>query len=125
MTELCPGGEVYDYERFNERMAAEIMRSVLRCVHVMHSSGFAHRDLKLENILLSTRDVPIPAHQARRLRLHLPHRCRPLDAAMRCTHTRTPLSLTSGDSPHASAGTPAYWAPDRPHANEQGPCGFW
>jgi serine/threonine protein kinase len=73
VTELCAGGEVYDYacalgdERFNERMVAEIMRSVLRCVHVMHSSGFAHRDLKLENILLSTRDTSVPIPQRIRL----------------------------------------------------------
>ena len=43
------------------------MRSVLQCVHVMHSNGFVHRDLKLENILLSTRDTFVPIPQRIRL----------------------------------------------------------
>jgi hypothetical protein len=73
VTELCSGGEIYDYacslppERFNERMVAEIMRSVLRCVEVMHANGFVHRDLKLENILLSTLDTFVPIPQRIRL----------------------------------------------------------
>jgi serine/threonine protein kinase len=43
------------------------MRSVLQCVHVMHTNGFVHRDLKLENILLSTRDTFVPIPQRIRL----------------------------------------------------------
>jgi hypothetical protein len=73
VTELCSGGEIYDYacslppEHFSERMVADVMRSVLNCVAVMHAAGFVHRDLKLENILLSTRDTLLPVPQRVRL----------------------------------------------------------
>jgi len=100
VTEFCSGGEVFEYatslpaERFNERMVADIMHSVLQCVHVMHSNGFVHRDLKLENILLSTRDTFLP----------IPQRIKVADFGFICRPNGHRLTL--------QCGTPAYWAPE-------------
>eukprot|EP01129_Flabellula_baltica_P009585 TRINITY_DN3936_c0_g1_i1.p1 TRINITY_DN3936_c0_g1~~TRINITY_DN3936_c0_g1_i1.p1 ORF type:complete len:416 (+),score=106.38 TRINITY_DN3936_c0_g1_i1:1-1248(+) len=57
--ELVKGGELYDeiIERnyFTEQDAANIMRQVLEALAYIHSNGIIHRDLKLENLLLSNK----------------------------------------------------------------------
>jgi len=56
--EYAEGGELYkriaELHHFSERSAARIVKQVLKAVHYMHSYGVVHRDLKLENILLTS-----------------------------------------------------------------------
>lgn len=56
--ELCTGGMLYDSitakGQYSERQAAGIVRSMVEIVHELHALGVAHRDLKLENFLLSS-----------------------------------------------------------------------
>lgn len=58
VTELCKGGTIYDYlSRFkstNEYMVCKIFKQVAEAVSYCHSSGVAHRDLKPDNILISS-----------------------------------------------------------------------
>lgn len=55
--ELVDGGDLHSFLantlNFNEVMAARHMKQVLQGVHYLHSLGVVHRDLKLDNILLS------------------------------------------------------------------------
>mmetsp|Transcript_127018 Transcript_127018/g.270864 ORF Transcript_127018/g.270864 Transcript_127018/m.270864 type:complete len:510 (+) Transcript_127018:66-1595(+) len=61
--EICHGGELLDLiiaaERFGEGDAAIVMSQLLRAVNYMHALGIAHRDLKLENLLLKDKGLPI------------------------------------------------------------------
>jgi len=65
--ELAFGGDLYDYmasscERDGlpgEATAAKVMRQVLAAVQHLHSNGLAHRDVKMENILLERKGVPL------------------------------------------------------------------
>lgn len=56
VTELCAGGELFDYlverGRLPEEEARRIFGELALAVGHMHSLGIVHRDLKLENILL-------------------------------------------------------------------------
>lgn len=57
-TEFCVRGDLFRRLRltttgFPERRATSFLRQVLSVLHYMHKSGFAHRDVKLENILLA------------------------------------------------------------------------
>ncbi len=55
--ELVDGGDLYHFlgnaAVYNEVVAARQMRQILQGIHYLHSLGIVHRDLKLENILLS------------------------------------------------------------------------
>eukprot|EP01129_Flabellula_baltica_P012193 TRINITY_DN5468_c0_g1_i1.p1 TRINITY_DN5468_c0_g1~~TRINITY_DN5468_c0_g1_i1.p1 ORF type:complete len:468 (+),score=99.73 TRINITY_DN5468_c0_g1_i1:340-1743(+) len=62
--ELATGGELFDFVvskgRLSEEIAGVIIKQLLEGVQYMHSKGIAHRDLKLENILLTdTEDLTI------------------------------------------------------------------
>ena len=56
MLELAPNGELYEYLRhtghFQEELARFYFRQLIDGLAYMHSQGIAHRDLKLENLLL-------------------------------------------------------------------------
>lgn len=56
MLELATGGEIYDIVamsgRFTEDEARYFFKQILDGLDYIHKEGFAHRDLKAENILL-------------------------------------------------------------------------
>lgn len=53
---LCTGGELLDFitlNRLSERQARSIFKHIVSGVEHIHSKGMTHRDLSLENILLT------------------------------------------------------------------------
>lgn len=60
--ELCRGGDMFDYIQTNGRIPEHIVSIIVkRLVTVLgrvHRLGIAHRDVKLENIFLKTRNDP-------------------------------------------------------------------
>ena len=59
VTELCSGGELFDYltekGRLSEEEARNIFGQICVAVNYLHEKGIVHRDLKLENVLLDER----------------------------------------------------------------------
>jgi calcium-dependent protein kinase len=68
--ELCEGGELVDAVaaegRFTERDAAAAMRALLEAVSYCHELGVAHRDLKLDNLLIGSSSSSSPSASASR-----------------------------------------------------------
>lgn len=64
VTEICNGGDLFDlvmdnkteYGCLPERMCITIMNALLDSVKYLHSRNIVHRDIKLENILIHTKD---------------------------------------------------------------------
>lgn len=56
--ELCPGGELFDMVaqrgRLADALAARLARHCVRALRFMHAQGWAHLDVKPENILLDS-----------------------------------------------------------------------
>ena len=53
--ELIEGGELFDFvviKNFRPEVCRFFFRQMLMAIHECHSLGFAHRDIKLENVLL-------------------------------------------------------------------------
>ena len=59
VTELCSGGELFDYlvekGRVSEPETRIIFGQLCLAVAYIHSKGILHRDIKLENVLLDER----------------------------------------------------------------------
>ncbi|KAG8978788.1 hypothetical protein FRB93_010869 [Tulasnella sp. JGI-2019a] len=59
ITELCAGGELYDYlvekGRLSESETRQIFGELCLALNYVHKLGVVHRDLKLENVLLDER----------------------------------------------------------------------
>ena len=53
---MVPGGELFDYVAnsgpFGERICRYYAKQLIQAIHYIHTRGFAHRDLKCENVLL-------------------------------------------------------------------------
>ena len=65
VTELCTGGELFDKivekTKFTEAEAAKVMEQMLSAVVFCHKEGIVHRDLKLENIMMTdTSSTSVP-----------------------------------------------------------------
>jgi serine/threonine protein kinase len=57
--EFLEGRDLFEYMNrnfMNELKAKKIMYSILRAVKYLHSFGIVHRDIKLENIVMSSKD---------------------------------------------------------------------
>lgn len=60
ITELCSGGDLFDFvERrgcSNEAISANYARQLLSFLAFCHEKGIVHRDIKLENLMLASKD---------------------------------------------------------------------
>ena len=56
--DLITGGELFDYVavsgRFSDKMARHYFRQLIEALEFMHCKGYAHRDIKAENLLLDS-----------------------------------------------------------------------
>ena len=54
--ELCPGGDLLNYVRkrrkLNEKYARFVFKQIMEGIAYLHDNNVAHRDIKLDNILL-------------------------------------------------------------------------
>ena len=115
ITELCTGGEVFDLVmkdgKLSQDKAACIVRQVLSAIKYMHNEGgvnecipgdceIIHRDLKLENILLSQESSGDPYPE------------------IRLIDFGTARNLKKDYQHHELIGTPNYMAPEVLHSNK-------
>lgn len=60
ISELCTGGELYDHlisaETYTQQVAASVFKQMVLAVNFCHQHGIVHRDLKLENFIITDYD---------------------------------------------------------------------
>lgn len=58
VTEYCPNGELFDYisrhKRLDEKDACRLFQQLISGLYYMHQQSIAHRDIKLDNLLLTS-----------------------------------------------------------------------
>eukprot|EP01029_Cantina_marsupialis_P017317 TRINITY_DN3887_c0_g2_i1.p1 TRINITY_DN3887_c0_g2~~TRINITY_DN3887_c0_g2_i1.p1 ORF type:complete len:742 (-),score=204.19 TRINITY_DN3887_c0_g2_i1:213-2438(-) len=95
VTELCTGGELFEQvvERtfYSEREARDLVSTLANALQFMHKRGIVHRDVKPENILLSSRGP---------------------SACLKLADMGFAKQLFAGDTLATSCGTPNYVAPE-------------
>jgi len=61
ISELCTGGELYDHlissETYTQKIAANVFKQMVTAVNFCHLHGIVHRDLKLENFIITGYDA--------------------------------------------------------------------
>lgn len=95
--EYCKGGDLFELvstsKNLSERDAAHILRQLVLAVQQIHACGLVHRDIKLENVLLTS-----PKSQKRA-------RVKIADFGL-CAEVRSSSKI------HGAAGSPFYMAPE-------------
>jgi calcium-dependent protein kinase len=112
VTELCKGGELLDRlqrqrsHHYNERMAMELIFTILSAIKYCHAHKIVHRDLKLENFLAESEahDSPIKL----------------IDFGL-SQH----FEGAEGEKMHKAVGTPYYVAPEVLSNNYDAKCDVW
>jgi len=100
--EMATGGELFDRlldtHYMSERVAWPYVRALFEAVQHCHRKGIAHRDIKLENVMLCAED---------------PHAIKLIDFGLACTVRRSKDGkVIRADLRHDIAGTQAYRAPE-------------
>ena len=54
--EYCSGGTLYDNTQIDDKK--KILKRILKGLANLHSLGIAHRDIKMDNIMLREKDNP-------------------------------------------------------------------
>ncbi|GAA5911587.1 uncharacterized protein JCM6883_002414 [Sporobolomyces salmoneus] len=110
--DYCPGGELFDFlaefhSSLTEGLARRMFGELCDAVGWMHRVGLVHRDIKLENILLTTRLFPLPIAGSTNPLDHLPSRFLKLTdfGLSRFLNPSSPLLQTR-------CGSEAYAAPE-------------
>ncbi len=107
---LCSGGELLDrlhsqnHSRYTENVACEYVRQILAAVRYCHDEGVVHRDLKLENFLLDTKDV---------------------DASIKLIDFGLSAFFKDREILNRSVGTPYYVAPEVLRGQYTNACDVW
>lgn len=109
--DLCNGGELLDRilgnGRFSERQAAAMLSQAVGGISYLHRSGICHRDLKLQNLLVRDKDVPLD-HCTIKI----------IDFGLACTfEANTPMKTM--------VGTPLYTAPEVLTGSYTKACDLW
>lgn len=110
MMELCTGGELFDRivdeapAGFDELKAATYIRQILAALCYLHKQNFAHRDVKPENFLLSSR-AP--------------------DASLKIIDFGLAYHFESGSKMSTKSGTAYYVAPEVLKGSYNERCDIW
>jgi len=103
--EACRGGELFEYvvsrDGLNEGESAPIFAQLVDAVRCAHSLGIAHRDLKLENVLLCGRDGESDAARIKLIDWGLAHQ-----------HAFDPDGNVIFEMLHSRCGSRSYMAPE-------------
>jgi len=106
--DLCEGGELFDRivekERYTEKDAAALIRTIVSCVAHCHSMGVIHRDLKPENFLLDSKKD---------------------DANLKCTDFGLSVFYKPGQKFNEVVGSAYYVAPEVLRRNYGPECDIW
>jgi len=105
--ELCEGGDLTDYVaqcegyRMDEALAAKVFMQIVAAVRHIHTRGFVHRDLKLDNVIFAKPITADSIDQAELICVKI------TDFGLACRPGKT-----AGSHLKDTVGTPDYMAPE-------------